>query len=696
MPLSGKIPTTKGWRKWPRENLEQAVKYAENNIGIRTGRSSNGLVVVDIDGIPRPDNLPQTVMVQSRPGRFHLYYHSNYEIRNSESKIMPGLDIRGEGGYIVAAGSIHPETGDEYHYLLSPTDTPIAELPDWIIEAVTDPITLPDTERDAMERAIEELAAAPKGTRNSTLNRLAYWLCGFSIPHKLIRERLLAATTLPTREATTTIDSALKSRPRPAIQEYVLVPGTHQTDQTTFVETGVHEFAADVLSRVPDNLIYQRGGIPVELLQDALSPIHTNKMRLLLDSNMRFAQWVKSTRQFRHASRDYAQLVLAAIPGHCNVPDIRMFTTYPIFTKRWELAKPGWHAGVYYHQPYELENIPLHTDTAVIDDILIDFPWSTEADRQNFIACMITPIVRYALTGNVPMFLIKASIERTGKTKLAEEVMGGLFFRSHTPAMQLTKDENERDKRIISLLLRGDTILHLDNISGYVDSPSLASLITSTTYRGRILGGSTMMDAENNLILIGTGNNPKATGEIVRRIVPITLQPANDHPETRSDFKHPMCFQYVCEQRVRVLGCLIGLVDRWITAGRKPGALRLGGFEDWAACISGVMSSAGYAEFMDNWKDWVKNANPERSELAEFCATWWNMHSNLPVATKQLLAIAEEEALFSDILTRSPNEQGKCTILGRSILSRYENAPVSRWIIRRGMRRLYYLEDVKT
>jgi len=82
--------------------------YPNANIGIVTGKISN-ITVVDFDlGSEDYKNFPETLTVRSGSGGFHLYYEY-YPIRN-KTGILPHIDIRGDGGYIVAYPS---ETEDK-------------------------------------------------------------------------------------------------------------------------------------------------------------------------------------------------------------------------------------------------------------------------------------------------------------------------------------------------------------------------------------------------------------------------------------------------------------------------------------------------------------------------------------------------------------------------------------------------------
>lgn len=91
------------------------TKYPDANIGLTTGGAS-GLVVVDVDGadgeaaLALYGMLPETVESHTGKGR-HLLFTGAPDIRNSAGKLGPQLDVRAEGGYIVAPPSVHPNGG---------------------------------------------------------------------------------------------------------------------------------------------------------------------------------------------------------------------------------------------------------------------------------------------------------------------------------------------------------------------------------------------------------------------------------------------------------------------------------------------------------------------------------------------------------------------------------------------------------
>jgi hypothetical protein len=146
-------------------------------VGISTGAAS-GLLVLDIDPDAGGDDalfdlerengpLPDTVEVLTGGGGRHLYFaHPGGEIRSSAGKLGPGLDVRADGGYVVAPPSPHP-AGRRYEWEVShhPDETTIAAAPGWLLE-----LLLPNA-RSASAAPVGDPIRA--GTRNGTLASLA-------------------------------------------------------------------------------------------------------------------------------------------------------------------------------------------------------------------------------------------------------------------------------------------------------------------------------------------------------------------------------------------------------------------------------------------------------------------------------------------------------------------------------------------
>lgn len=169
------------WTRWPAAN-----------IGTATGK----IVVIDIDlpsafgsvdGLPE---LPRTLASLTGGGGVHLFYRSNRQLRNHASRLpgiefdLPGVDLRGNGGYVVVPPSAHI-SGNRYEWLDESVE--ITQAPDWLQDrrrphpvGAGAPV-VPATESTAYGLAalrpeIDILLRTPVGRRNDQLNRSAFAL----------------------------------------------------------------------------------------------------------------------------------------------------------------------------------------------------------------------------------------------------------------------------------------------------------------------------------------------------------------------------------------------------------------------------------------------------------------------------------------------------------------------------------------
>lgn len=126
------------WSRWP-----------DANVGLPTGPSI-GAWVLDVDPDHEGDDtlarleaehgpLPPTLTARTGSGGRHLFFRWQPEIkevRNLQGKDrLPGLDVRGDGGYIVAAPSLH-RSGQFYRWEGTGAGAPLAEAPAWLYEAL--------------------------------------------------------------------------------------------------------------------------------------------------------------------------------------------------------------------------------------------------------------------------------------------------------------------------------------------------------------------------------------------------------------------------------------------------------------------------------------------------------------------------------------------------------------------------------
>jgi hypothetical protein len=154
------------WKRWPNAN-----------IAVPTGGRS-GMLVVDVDHLAGLDaleaeygQLPETRTHSTGSGGMHLIfaYPEDSDIRNSAGKLGEGLDVRGEGGYIIVPPS---RTTRPYEVVDA---LPLANTPPWLREILTEPQRTAGKVRMIRTASSVGVDSPPilQGSRDDTLARIA-------------------------------------------------------------------------------------------------------------------------------------------------------------------------------------------------------------------------------------------------------------------------------------------------------------------------------------------------------------------------------------------------------------------------------------------------------------------------------------------------------------------------------------------
>jgi putative DNA primase/helicase len=148
--------------------------WEDANIGVATGKEA-GIFALDVD--PRRGGtealasleaehgkLPETRTADTGGGGVHyLFKYPDFPVKNSTGVLGPGLDIRGEGGAIVVAPSLHT-SGNRYRWR---NDAPIVDAPEWVLRLLR-------AEHKSRANGSAVISGAiPEGHRNDTLMSLA-------------------------------------------------------------------------------------------------------------------------------------------------------------------------------------------------------------------------------------------------------------------------------------------------------------------------------------------------------------------------------------------------------------------------------------------------------------------------------------------------------------------------------------------
>lgn len=637
------------WTRWPRAN-----------VAARTG-SVSGWVAIDVDPghggtVAALENdhgpLPVTVQQRTGSGGLHLLYRhpGGVELKNSTSKLAPGVDTRGDGGYIVLPPSVHV-SGNRYAWEagFGLGDIPLAPLPVWIVDTLRPPqkkhrssaSNAPPPGSRYVEAAVERecaaVASAVAGRRNATLNASAFSLGQLvgsgALDRRRAEDALLAAALrceLPEYEAIKTIANGLDA----GEQEPRSVP---TNGAPNFASASAREGREDgrasrpiVKVRLELNQVtaeyeqallalggtYQRGRGLVRVTREAQKARGLKRaagsplIALLTVPAIRGAMDRAATsQQFNKQAKDWvgclpptwaAETLLAR--GEWSFPVLEAVVESPTFRPDGTvLNTPGYDevTGLLYLPNAEFPpapNAPTPDDArrALVQLLgpLAEFPWVEACDRAAAVATILAIAGRHAVCGPVPLSAVRANVPGAGKGLLVEAMCRIGSGREPT-LVTYPREPDEMRKRVMSLALGGDRVVVLDNVDRPLGDDVLAAALTAGTWSDRAFHTQTMVSAPLRSIWLATGNGLAFRGDTGRRVLPIDIDPGCEYPEDRR-FKVENLLGWVEECRPALLIAALTILRGFHCAGRpRHGGSRIGSFESWDDLIRSAVVWVG-------------------------------------------------------------------------------------------------------
>ena len=309
----------------------------------------------------------------------------------------------------------------------------------------------------------------------------------------------------------------------------------------------------------------------------------------------------------------------------------------------------------------------LNSALDVLKEVLQDFLHKDSADTVNAIALMLTPLVRPAITGCIPIALINARQAGIGKGLLAN-VVSIIATGERARIQVMSASEQEIDKRITSFLRDGTPIIVFDNLDRVLRSATLAAVVTSDTYKGRLLGKSEMPNLLQRATWIVIGNNIQLGGDIPRRTYLIDMVAVTSRPQERTGFKHENLLGYVEEHRGEIVAALLTLARAWFAAGQPPPTHcpPFGSFEEWRRIIAGILEFGGWGELLQNQHIIYDDADVEGQQWIDFLSELRDEFGDNPFTVKQILELVQTRSELREVL---PDEL-EATLNSRKSVSR--------------------------
>ena len=570
------------WQRWPNAM-----------IGAPTG-SASGMWVVDTDKNPikkidgeatlaqlvvQHSEIPKTLMtITPRGGKHRIFtWNSSVEIRNSASKIGPGIDVRGEGGYVCLPPSRNAN-GGVYRWDTVDGGAQAVLAPDWLIELARRKVSA--WARAALDYECKTVAAAQAGMRNTTLNTAAFNLyqivAGGRLDEEEVHDRLFEAAQacgLVADDGAAAVEATIASgaqagraqprsqpRPRAPLGPRPVIQIIDGQRPRILDEVG----SALLTSGLP---IFSRGNSLVEpvaetmLAADGRQTVAAQLCELCLDSLINMAAEAAT---FQKYSRKHKGWIDIDPPVHImrgmltkararKFPRVSGIITTPTLRSDGSLLnEPGYDSDtqLYLLPTFQLPPIPeqpskdeARVALEKLTDLLSEFSFKgTKGDQQKderekrlnrsiALSGLLTALVRGSLP-TAPMHLVRAHAPATGKSHLVD-TFAMIATGRPCPVITALKNMEETEKRLSSMILGGVPIFSLDNAEHDLSGELLCQITERPIVNLRILGRSEMPTCECHAAVFGTGNNITLKGDMIRRGLICSLEALDERPELR-------------------------------------------------------------------------------------------------------------------------------------------------------------------
>jgi hypothetical protein len=294
---------------------------------------------------------------------------------------------------------------------------------------------------------------------------------------------------------------------------------------------------------------------------------------------------------------------------------VEIFTKCPIYDLSDKLVSPGYNVDskIYYQGDVVT---PMTTGHPILDTFLHDFCFQDKADRANYIAVLLSQLIKLRFPGKHPALAITGNQPGVGKSLLAQ---GVAIITQGVTAKTITyiSDDVELEKRFGAVMKESEIII-IDNAkttsrSQHLSSPILERSVTDPKVSTRELGHSRDIERVNTIQIIFTMNDAQFSPDLNSRIVNVRLS-YEGNPSKRS-FSNVNIEDYLQAHRAEIVAELVGIIENWKSAGMPKATIDCR-FREWAEIIGGILQVSGIEGFLKNVSECRYEFDSDLQEIA--------------------------------------------------------------------------------
>jgi hypothetical protein len=646
-------------------------------IGVPTGEAS-GFDVLDIDPGKGGDawlsfvaeQIPKTKAYRTRSGGRHILFRHHPGVRNSASRIAPGVDVRGDGGYVVwwpAAGcdvlsDVDPVEWPQTFLGKALKPAKLAAAADG--ENVATTFTA-DSADGALSSILTRVSNAEDGEKHTTLRDAAILLGGLlhalGLSFDQALDRLMDALPasaenldLARDTAKWGLDQGCKRpmqlvTPPSAQDEFSVVPLAEMPaggkplvrirvdnesqqielaeEAVIAAERGLYQRGSEIV-RVAPVATRTQGGATLDVQR--LVTVNDVYLRSEFDGAAVWRKWDVRAKSYvparcplkvppTYLARQGHGWRLPPLAGMIHAPTLRSDGTV--------ITAPGYDAATgLLFDPIgtvfpPINDTPTRSDAesglAELEGLIKHFPFVSDADRAAALSAMLTGVARASMA-TAPMHAFTATEPGTGKSKLAT-IAALIATGRSAPAANYTDSAEEVRKAVDAALLSGSPVFCLDNVDSELKGARLCTALTEDIVSVRILGQTKNVEMQSRVFFMATGNGMTVADDMTRRVVLCRLDAGVERPELRQFVFDPV--ERVRADRGRYVAAALTVLRAYHRADRPNPPKPLGSFEQWSSSVRGALVWLGRADPVETLNS-ARADDPRRNERRAVLHHW--------------------------------------------------------------------------
>lgn len=285
----------------------------------------------------------------------------------------------------------------------------------------------------------------------------------------------------------------------------------------------------------------------------------------------------------------------------------------------------------------------------LLREVLNGFPFAEPHDRSAALSAILTACVRHALR-SAPLHAFEAPRAGSGKSLLAD-VVSLIATGATATVMTFTPDPEELRKRILAVLMQGESVINLDNIEGPLHGESLCTVLTGESFSERLLGTNKTATAPTVCTWLATGNNLTLQGDMTRRVIPCQLDPQCERPEERQFSRN--LYEWIPKHRPALVVAALTALRAYLVAGRpRQPIATFGSFEQWSDLVRSALVWLGEAD-PNQGRARLETTDPIGTRLRGLMLVWYATFKTAPATSKEAVSRAHEKAWVDGRETRA-------------------------------------------